>query len=473
MIFRFAGLPNNAQLEMVACTKVRAVSNVTICLQPEDGDRVTCEFSPSTTLAQALTKIYPDSDLKRAVLIYMHREVYGKEALENTTLKSLGLNSGKAILRLIYRDPEQLQTQAHVSTLLLPKSATTTNDSLSTKDYHRVPSSVPHCSKTIDDVDTSARSLSVKVENQEELKREIKINTKKEKIDALNNEKKEDTSRIENYSIASSHKDHIEKDQHITETCVKVQENAYEIKFLGERNALIFNQAGTQAVPRDELPDSFFDLDLHDAKMLLRDAKRRREQLEDAPLVTEAQRQLDRDKRTLNRLNKYRRAVIRIQFPDQFVLQGLFEPLETIESVKNFIKNYLDDPECEFTLYTTPPKHILNPDVRLIDEDLVPSAIVHYSGQSPLKSSVKEKLTDPRVAGIEAVKSRTTTTQKEQDLAIENDRGTLIESNHVIPGPSGISKSSSSSLSSSSSSSSSSSAQNQNRTPKWFKQTFK
>lgn len=119
---------------------------------------------------------------------------------------------------------------------------------------------------------------------------------------------------------------------------------------LGERNALVFNQAGTQALPRDELPDSFFDLDLHDAKTLLRDAKRHREQLEGAPLLTEAQRQFDREKHILDRLNKYRRAVIRVQFPDQYVLQGLFGPLETIQTIKNFIKSYLDDPDCEFTI---------------------------------------------------------------------------------------------------------------------------
>lgn len=229
---------------------------------------------------------------------------------------------------------------------------------------------------------------------------------------------------------------------------------------IGERNALVFNQAGTQALPRDELPDSFFDLDLHDAKALLRDAKRRREQLEDAPLLTEARRQLDRDKHILDRLNKYRRAVIRVQFPDQFVLQGLFGPLETIQTVKDFIKSYLDDPDCEFTIYTSPPRHILNPDARLIDENLVPSAIVYYSGQSSLNANVKAKLTDPRAAGIEAVKSRIATMRKEQDPTTESDRGTVVESNHVTPGPSGSGKSSSS-------------TQNQNMTPKWFKQAFK
>lgn len=211
-------------------------------------------------------------------------------------------------------------------------------------------------------------------------------------------------------------------------------------------------------MPRDELPDNFFELDLHDANILLRDAaKRRKEQLEDAPLLTEAMRQLNQNKHILDRLNKYGRTVIRVLFPDQFVLQGLFKPLETIETVKNFIKNYLDDPNCEFVIYTSPPRHILNSDARLIDENLVPSANVYYSGQSLLRTSVKETLTDPRAADIEAIKSRTATTRKEQDPATEKGRSTIIESNHVTPGPSG-------------SKSSSSSTRNQNKMPKWFKQ---
>jgi len=50
--------------------------------------------------------------------------------------------------------------------------------------------------------------------------------------------------------------------------------------------------------------------------------------------------------------------------------------------------------------------------------------------------------------------------RKEQDSTIESDRGTDVETNHVTPGPSGSGKSSSS-------------TQDQNKTPKWFKQTFK
>jgi len=287
-------------------------------------------------------------------------------------LKSLGLNSGKAILRLIYRDPEQLKTQAHISTPLLPKSAATTDSS--NQDYQRVSSCMPQCSKTMDDINLSRDNVS-SMENWEKAEVDAKIDTKDNKVNVFSSKHQEmDTFMKKENPIISNQKNLNEKDQNTMETCTEDQESTYEIKFvrcnyidtqalratylliddfmlqLGERNALVFNQAGTQALPRDELPDRFFDLDLHDAKTLLRDAKRRREQLENAPFQTEAQRQLDRDKRTLDQLNKYRRTVIRVQFPDQFVLQGLFAPLETIQTVKDFIRNYLDNLDGEFII---------------------------------------------------------------------------------------------------------------------------
>lgn len=163
-------------------------------------------------------------------------QVCGKEALEKTTLKSLGLNSGKAILRLIYRDHEQLKTQAHVSAPLLPKSVA--DNSSSDRDYQRVPSSTPHCSKTMNEtVNLSTESI-LKVESQEKSRDEAK-DTKDEKIDALNNKKQrcneeKHTSKIEeSHSIASSYEDHDdETGEHIAETYARVQENAYEIKFV-------------------------------------------------------------------------------------------------------------------------------------------------------------------------------------------------------------------------------------------------
>lgn len=51
----------------------------------------------------------------------------------------------------------------------------------------------------------------------------------------------------------------------------------------------------------------------------------------------------------------------------------------------------------------TPPKRELDQEKRLVDEDLVPSAILHFSGASELREDIKSKLIDPEAADEEAV----------------------------------------------------------------------
>jgi hypothetical protein len=72
--------------------------------------------------------------------------------------------------------------------------------------------------------------------------------------------------------------------------------------------------------------------------------------MEEAPLVTNAQRSLEESKQMLSRLHQYRQTVIRIHFPDHTVLQGTFSPLETISAVMNFVQGHLESPEIEFHL---------------------------------------------------------------------------------------------------------------------------
>ncbi|XP_015587370.1 tether containing UBX domain for GLUT4 [Cephus cinctus] len=404
-IFRFTGLPNNAQLELTACTKPRQESNVTIGIQLESGERLMGDFPPRTPLNQILMKLCPNESFSTAILIYMHREIYGQEDLESTTLKSLGLCSGRAILRLIHRDPSQLKTQAHVYVPSTPKPSKEDNSSEDETRSRPSSSSLIDPHKSLDPI-TLLRAQKAKLQS----------------LDSSKDNKENQRELIENTNSLKSQKDAEVSDKESSTKsteCIKPNELSISpteeptVTFLGERNALLFNQAGAEALPREELPDNFFELTVHDAKALLRDIKKRREELEEAPLQTVSQRELDHNKRTLQQLHKYRRTVIRIQFPDQMVLQGLFGPLETIQTIKDFVKNYLANPDVDFILYTTPPKHILNSEKRLIDEELVPSAILHYSGDSDLKSEIKTKLTDPRAAGLQAVKSRMVMTRED------------------------------------------------------------
>ncbi|XP_012245692.1 tether containing UBX domain for GLUT4 isoform X2 [Bombus impatiens] len=372
-ILRFTGLANNAQLEMVPCTKIRSVSNVTIGIQLENGERLMSEFTSNVTLAEILKHVNFNEDLEKIILIYMHREISGVEALKNTTLKSLGLVNGKAVLRLIQKRPQSIDTN---------------------------------------ETSECITSTGKQTQKLEELK-----------TCSQNEERKIMKREYENNIIPSTSTDNYTGNQILLQPCNKHEtDDLNNIEFLGERNALVFDQTTIQRKFRDELPDDFYDLTVDDAKILLRDAKRYRKELEEAPLLTNIQRQSNQEKRILNQLNKYHYTIIRIQFPDQFVLQGLFQPMETVQAIKDFIKCYLIDANSDFIIFTTPPKRSLNPNSRLVNENLVPCAIVYYSGSSALKLDVKEKFTDPKKVELQVANVRKSMLNKNEN--INNDTNT-------------------------------------------------
>lgn len=333
------------------------------------------------------------------------------------------------MLRLIHRDPELPKTQAHVSA---PLAARPTQESIDLAKRMAAPNrQAGGTLKSLDPVSV--------LKTEKGGQREPSFDPKKETSGLEVRDKKDSVKRGKGEAVETPME--ISEPLEREPKDIKVEFVSFRLKpvasfcalteilcffQLGDRNALVFNQAGAKALPRDELPDNFFDLTVEDAKHLLKDAVRLRAELEEAPLLTLAQRKLDEDKRVLHNLHKYRRTVIRIQFPDQLVLQGIFGPLETVETIKNFVKIYLTDPNAEFVLCeysilpgddellftlfdftdTTPPRTVLDTNARLVDLNLVPSAIMYYSGQSALKPELQTKLTDPRAAGIQAVKSR-------------------------------------------------------------------
>lgn len=103
--YRFSGLPNNAQLEMVEAQKKRQDAEVELVVQLGDGVRLDGKFKPNVTLLSIVQQLCPN-ELTGADLcaIYMRTEV-ASDKLETTSLKDLGLISGRAIVRLVHRDP--------------------------------------------------------------------------------------------------------------------------------------------------------------------------------------------------------------------------------------------------------------------------------------------------------------------------------------------------------------------------------
>ena len=123
----------------------------------------------------------------------------------------------------------------------------------------------------------------------------------------------------------------------------------------------------------------------------------------------------------LTLLNKYRRCILRIQFPspDCLVLQGTFLITETISDVVNFVRKYLQvsdkfyvsihcavsrrrqskfrcpphtnvfffqEEHLSFHLFTAPPKNILDVNKTLLDEGCVPTALIHFAADQPVSN---------------------------------------------------------------------------------------
>lgn len=108
LMFRFSSLPNNCVLEMVE-SRARPTAEVILCLQLEDGSRLNGTFESSILLIDVLEQLYPNYVKQDAVIIFMRKEVFG-DNLRSTTLKSLGLTGGRALLRLLHKTPEELKT---------------------------------------------------------------------------------------------------------------------------------------------------------------------------------------------------------------------------------------------------------------------------------------------------------------------------------------------------------------------------
>lgn len=144
----------------------------------------------------------------------------------------------------------------------------------------------------------------------------------------------------------------------------------------------------SQAAERIELPPDFFWLSAEEIK---REQQLRSEQVEkNLMLRTKAMR--ERDEQAQQR--KYRFTLIRIKFPDGPVLQGTFKVNETMQDVRLFVADALQDPTFEFNLVSStllPGQSEQNG--TLVQLQLCPSAILHFSPAIPSDSGfLKDEL---------------------------------------------------------------------------------
>ncbi|KAM7347378.1 tether containing UBX domain for GLUT4 [Cochliomyia hominivorax] len=407
-MFRFSGLPNNCLLEMSQTDKKRVAMPVDICLQTEDGTRKQAQFVPDDNLWNVLMKLQGEDELKKfksPVILYMRQEILGEEELSKKTLKSLGILEGRALLRLLDKQPEELKTQAMVYKPPEPKIVSTQDEKENPKSSKSI---VPGGSgfAVTKDLVQSLKKIPQNDSNTPE-NNEGNSSSNEKGEDDEPEKPKYDWGSAPGHSMRTSE---IEMEIDVNEE--KEPEIEPEYHILGERNALIYSLDSAQNKIED-LPDSFYDLTVNDLKLVLRDLKKIAAGNEDAPLLTEKLRELEENNTMLRKIAQYKNCVIRIQFPDRYVLQGMFKPIDKISDVVEFTQAYLENPEKPFYLFTIPPKTKLDLNKTLLELDFVPNALVHFSledetdnSETFINSEFLNKITPPEGAFYAAAKLR-------------------------------------------------------------------
>ncbi|XP_050351669.1 tether containing UBX domain for GLUT4 [Nymphalis io] len=425
---RFCNLPNKAFLEMVEAEKKRVESNITVGLMLNDGERKTGDFTPNTKLYDLIMSLAPNElpHLQNPTISYMRQEVTGVNALKEKSLRQLGLITGRAILRLLDKTEPM---QANVSSV-----------------YHRVKTEKPenalvtstepthsHNEDKLNDDETLIPGPSNKRNNENvehgSLDTVKLIQKEKKKIDGklemdlpnelnnVQNVKNEDqeTLPLLHESKISHKPPQPQITQENLERRLRIEE---EVTFIGSQKAIAFMQPDGNEGELSDLPDDFYELTIEEVRKIYHELQQRRIELENMPILTSTKREEFAQQASLSKINMYKNVVVRIQFPDNIILQGVFTPNNTIEEVQNFVKEHLHNQDKPFHIFTTTLKEELNPKTTLLEAKFVPCVHMHFkwleenSGQPYLRQEIYSKKTTNDAACILASKYRAPSRRK-------------------------------------------------------------
>ena len=364
-----------------ATTRSSAV--VILCLQSESGKRWQEEMSDGTTLWEAIErsgfmKEVPDKSENNAVpvIVYMAKEVIGEESLKKTTLRRLGLSSGRALARLLFRNPEALKDQAMSGQITARKD----NESNPGKN------SPPRRAMRVDDGRSFLQKLRDEMKS-DDIQKPVEQEPKDQEQKTVSKGEPEPGQNINLLPTSSplplsDTQDEQMETGHPQSEDEEVEEEPI-LHYIGENNAVVFVSGNILRVNRVsgvDLSDAFYELTESDVRKLYQERVRAvKEAEEGSELLTSAMKEARREAKKLNTLQTYRKTVVRVQLPDQVALQATFLSGQTIGDVMNFLRQFLACPKMDFELFVAPPRTVLVPENSLLDAGCVPSANLYFS----------------------------------------------------------------------------------------------
>ncbi|NXV97549.1 ASPC1 protein, partial [Calonectris borealis] len=370
--WRFARLPNNAKLEMVPVSNRVGIGNtIRIALQLDDGSRLQDTFLCQQTLWELLNHFAKIREIMEQhgefspVCIYMRDEISGKDALEKTTLKSLGLTGGSAIIRVVMKKCSSSGREEAVGATVRCNELTVgpgsmegavdvplpqANTSLKDLDHRDVAMSLNSCTDKQDSIRESHASLEELWPSSEPESTPFvpffgdgqRLGDSSVAIPSLGLDMP--SSKLPTTSSSPGGPSKPKKSKNS-------QELQKEQEQLVEREPLVCHLDLLNPLPAgpEELPDEFFEVTVDDVRKRLAQLQSERQVpflLAKAPLMTKSLREAQ----LKEKLERYPKVVLRVYFPDRYVLQGFFCPSETVGILRDFVRSHLADADLPFYL---------------------------------------------------------------------------------------------------------------------------
>ncbi|NWX28529.1 ASPC1 protein, partial [Notiomystis cincta] len=419
--WRFARLPNNAKLEMVpVSSRAGAGTTVRIALQLDDGSRLQDTFLCQQTLWELLNHFAKIRELMEQhgelspVCIYMRDEISGKDTLEKTTLKSLGLTGGSAIVRVVMKKCSSSGGEEAVSAMVPCNEPTVGRGSMEEAvdvplpQANTFPKDLEHR-----DVDVSLNSCTHK--------QELITDSHASLEELWHSPEPEPTPFVPFFGDGEHLRDSTVQSSKLPTTFSspggpskpKKSKNSQELQKkqeqLVEREPLICHLDLLEQLSdgAEELPDEFFEVTVDDVRKRLAQLQNERQvpfllkRLEEVPLMTKSLK----ESQLKEKLERYPKVALRVHFPDRYVLQGFFHPTETVGILRDFVRSHLADAELPFYLFVAPPRIVFNDEsLTLFEAKLFPTAVLYFGSQECrahyLKSDLLSSAVSPSAADL-------------------------------------------------------------------------
>ncbi|XP_045631012.1 tether containing UBX domain for GLUT4 isoform X2 [Ursus americanus] len=389
---------------MVPISRIRQgpENTVRIALQLDDGSRLQDTFCSGQTLWELLSHFAQTREcLERPceaspVCVYMRDEVAGRASLQATTLKSLGLTGGSAIIRFAMKPC----SSAGVSRSKAPGSPTSSLSADQAAGSPLLPLDSAGLSQgDVSHQDEAGISGASRVDAQaKQISKEpapapfVPFSGGGQRLGGSSGLAKSLMSPSVKLPKSFSSPGGPSKPK----KSKPGQEPRPEPEPPVDRDPVVCHpdlEELLQAWPA-ELPDEFFEVTVDDVRRRLAQLKSERKRLEEAPLVTKA----FREAQMREKLERYPKVVLRVLFPDRYILQGFFRPNETVGDLHAFVRSHLGNPKLPFCLFITPPKIVLDdPTLTLFQANLFPAALVHFGAEEPTGLFLEPRLLEHTV----------------------------------------------------------------------------